>query len=182
MCWRRSIDHSIDGRGRVEGEMGHLGIHPSPPATSPARGEGSFSHSPSPREESHPLPRSVVLEAYRGEQLLGAGRVQRQPGRTASFEPAPRHRESARNSRLAERVVQALMEQRSLSPWKAAPGCCKCCRKPTLAPTPGACRMPDFNMRPNCCIWSVTVGAFPESCARRVTRIRTARARDPAER
>jgi GNAT superfamily N-acetyltransferase len=52
----------------------------------------------------------VVFEACRGEQLLGAIWVQRQPGRTASFEPAQVVEESVGAPEEAERIAQALMQ------------------------------------------------------------------------
>ncbi len=99
------------GEGRGEGDAAHSGIHPSPPTPLPQGARGVSSYSPSPREESHQLPRSVVFEACRGEQLLGAIWVQRQPGRTASFEPARVIEKAVETPVVAEQVVQALMQQ-----------------------------------------------------------------------
>jgi ribosomal protein S18 acetylase RimI-like enzyme len=52
----------------------------------------------------------VVFEACRGEQLLGAIWVQRQPGRTASFEPAQVVEQAVGIADDADRLAETLMQ------------------------------------------------------------------------
>ena len=56
-------------------------------------------------------PRSVVFDASRGEQRLGAVWIQRQPGRTASFEPVQIDRTLVEARDAANRIAESLISE-----------------------------------------------------------------------
>ena len=128
--------------GGSPGGTRRLGILPSPPTPLPQGARGISAYSPSPREESHQLSRSVVFEACAANSCSAYLCSAAAGGPPSSNRAASR--ESGRNSRRRGAGRPGTDAAGDHFAIEGGARMFETLMKTTLAPTPIACRRRDF--------------------------------------